>query len=236
MQFIHKSENSWLKLLLLPIVFNLLYHVLWYIVCCIVCCIVCVCSCRDEQLHQCSYRVHPVEDGERLAEIHQHEPHRETKELLPHAALELRVCSERRDHPQLHREREREGESYNSLQYNSPNKRIHITIAFCSLSLTITLERMRKAQISWMTLLLQRWVSCLGYKNDFPRPVLSPFLTICFTQTHSHWLHSHQHTMIQCRNTSFCLIKAKWNIWCVVVWKCSVTVRQCYFQRIKPFL
>lgn len=55
----------------------------------------------DEQLHQSSHRVHPVENTERLAQVHQNKPGGEAKKLFPEAVLELRVDSERGDDPQL---------------------------------------------------------------------------------------------------------------------------------------
>ena len=63
--------------------------------------VACCSSCRDEQLHQSSHRVHPVEHAERLTQVHQNEPGAEAEELFPQAVLKLRVGSEGRDDPQL---------------------------------------------------------------------------------------------------------------------------------------
>lgn len=62
-------------------------------------------SCRDEQLHQSAHRVHPVEDDERLAQVDQNKPGGEAEKLFPEAVLKLGVDSERRDDPQLQKER-----------------------------------------------------------------------------------------------------------------------------------
>ena len=59
------------------------------------------CSGSDQQLHQGSHRVHPVEDPQGLAQVDQHEPGGESKELLPQTVLKLGVGPEGRDDPQL---------------------------------------------------------------------------------------------------------------------------------------
>lgn len=45
--------------------------------------------------------MHPVEDAERLTQIHQNEPSVEAEELFPQTVLKLRVDSKCRDDPQL---------------------------------------------------------------------------------------------------------------------------------------
>lgn len=45
--------------------------------------------------------MHPVENTEWLAQVHQNKPGGEAKKLFPEAVLELRVDSERGDDPQL---------------------------------------------------------------------------------------------------------------------------------------
>ena len=48
--------------------------------------------------------MHPVENAERLTQVHQNEPRREAEKLFPKAVLKLGVDSKRRDDPQLQEE------------------------------------------------------------------------------------------------------------------------------------
>lgn len=82
--------------------------------------------------------MHPVEDTKRLAEVHQDKPGRETEELLPEAILKLRVDSERRDDPQLQQEGTR-------VSAEVAEERC---VLLNTHHVTMTLQRMRKAQIS----------------------------------------------------------------------------------------
>lgn len=89
--------------------------------------------------------MHPVEDAKRLAEVHQDKPGGETEELLPEAILKLRVDSERRDDPQLRQEGTR-------VSAEVAEERC---VLLNTHYVTMTLQRMRKVQISLIAAFVQ---------------------------------------------------------------------------------
>lgn len=56
---------------------------------------------QEEQLHECSHRMHPVENTERLAQVHQNKPDGKAKKLFPEADLKLGVDPKRWNDPHL---------------------------------------------------------------------------------------------------------------------------------------
>lgn len=93
--------------------------------------------------------MHPVENSQRLTQVHQDEPGTEPKELFPHSVLQLRVSSKGRDDPQLEVEVEG-GENHHRQILRTPQRGTVLLRL-----LTIMLEKIRKAQISWITLVCQ---------------------------------------------------------------------------------
>lgn len=91
--------------------------------------------------------MHPVENTEWLAQVHQNKPGGEAKKLFPEAVLELRVDSERGDDPQL------QGEDALLTFINVETTKECVFL--CRHDITMMLERMRKAQISFNACLVQ---------------------------------------------------------------------------------
>lgn len=98
--------------------------------------------------------MHPVEDAERLTQIHQNKPSAETEKLFPQPVLKLRVDSKRRDDPQLQEEA-----TLMVLHGFLKYKCLFLLISASKHDITMILERMRKAQISCIALLLQDFFS-----------------------------------------------------------------------------
>lgn len=99
--------------------------------------------------------MHPVEDAERLTQIHQNKPSAEAEKLFPQPVLKLRVDSKRRDDPQLQEEA-----TLMVLHRFLKYKCFFFFLKSASKhDITMILERMRKAQISCIALLLQDFFS-----------------------------------------------------------------------------
>lgn len=108
-------------------------------------------SFREQQLHESAHWVHPVENTQRLAEVHQDKPGREAKKLFTEAILKLWVDSKCRDDPELREDRKTAVSTARKEGKRERRKEGRVL----SYGLTMMLDRMRKAQISLLALLAQ---------------------------------------------------------------------------------